>query len=99
VKLEIHPDAVPAYIEFIPVLLTVRSSGESVMATPTNKPSSPRGLVLVTGGSGYIAGYCIAQLLSDGCRVRTTVRDLGRAEQLRSAATNSIALAFAAISP
>jgi uncharacterized protein YbjT (DUF2867 family) len=31
-------------------------------------PTTTRGLVLVTGGSGYIAGYCIAQLLSDGWR-------------------------------
>jgi nucleoside-diphosphate-sugar epimerase len=37
-----------------------------------------RGLVLVTGGSGYIATYCIAQLLRDGWRVRTTVRNLAR---------------------
>jgi hypothetical protein len=35
------------------------------MATPTITPTSPRGFVLVTGGSGYIAGYCIA---SPSCR-------------------------------
>ena len=46
--------------------------------------TTPRGLVAVTGGSGYIAGYCIAQLLSDGWRVRTTVRNLGRAEEVRA---------------
>ena len=54
------------------------------MATPTVTPATPRGLVAVTGGSGYIAGYCIAQLLSDGWRVRTTVRNLGRAEEVRA---------------
>jgi dihydroflavonol-4-reductase len=54
------------------------------MATPTNKPTTPRGLVVVTGGSGYIAGYCIAQLVNDGWRVRTTLRSLGRAEEVRS---------------
>ncbi len=47
------------------------------MATPTIPATTPRGLALVTGGSGYIAGYCIAQLLSDGWGVRTTVRNLG----------------------
>ncbi len=47
-------------------------------------PTTPRGLVLVTGGSGYIAGYCIAQLISDGWRVRTTVRNLARAEDVRA---------------
>ena len=36
------------------------------------------GLVLVTGGSGYIAGWCIAELLRRGYEVRTTVRDPGR---------------------
>ncbi len=45
------------------------------MTTATTR----RGLVLVTGGSGYIAGYCIAQLLGDGWRVRTTVRKLVQA--------------------
>ncbi len=54
------------------------------MATPTITPTTARGLVLVTGGSGYIAGYCIAQLLSDGWRVRTTVRKLGRGEEVRA---------------
>jgi nucleoside-diphosphate-sugar epimerase len=31
-------------------------------------------LVLVTGGSGFIAGHCILELLEEGYRVRTTVR-------------------------
>jgi dihydroflavonol-4-reductase len=35
-------------------------------------------LVLVTGGSGYIAGWCIAELLRRGYEVRTTARDPGR---------------------
>jgi dihydroflavonol-4-reductase len=43
-----------------------------------------RGLVVITGGSGYIAGYCIAQLLNDGWDVRTTVRNIARAEEVRS---------------
>jgi dihydroflavonol-4-reductase len=64
------------------------------MATPS------RGLVVVTGGSGYIAGYCIAQLLNEGWRVRTTVRNLGRAEEVRAStgkiAANAGAIEFAA---
>ena len=51
-------------------------------------PTTPRGLVVVTGGSGYIAGYCIAQLLNEGSRVRTTVRNLGRAEEVRATIGN-----------
>ncbi len=48
-------------------------------------PTTPRGLVLVTGGSGYIAGYCVARLLADGWSVRTTVRSLARAADVRAA--------------
>lgn len=40
--------------------------------------------VLVTGGSGYIAGRCIAQALDAGWRVRTTVRDPAREAGLRA---------------
>ncbi|WP_054811162.1 NAD-dependent epimerase/dehydratase family protein [Nocardia arizonensis] len=42
-------------------------------------------LVLVTGGTGYIGGWCVAELLRRGYRVRATVRDLGRAEAVRAA--------------
>jgi nucleoside-diphosphate-sugar epimerase len=40
--------------------------------------------VLVTGGSGFIAGHCILQLVEQGYRVRATVRSLGREESVRS---------------
>ena len=33
--------------------------------------------VLVSGGSGFLAGWCIVDLLERGYEVRTTVRDLG----------------------
>lgn len=39
--------------------------------------------VLVTGGSGYIAGFTIRQLLAEGWTVHTTVRNLAREESLR----------------
>lgn len=44
-------------------------------------PSSPR--ILVTGGSGYIAGVLIRQLLAAGWQVHTTLRDLAREPALR----------------
>ena len=40
--------------------------------------------VLVTGGSGFIGGHCILQLLAAGYRVRTTVRDLKREGEVRA---------------
>ena len=42
------------------------------------------GLVLVTGGSGFIAARCIATLLLQGYRVRTTVRQRSGADRLRT---------------
>jgi len=41
-------------------------------------------LVLVTGGSGFIASHCIVQLLKAGYRVRTTVRSLTREPEVRA---------------
>lgn len=41
------------------------------------------GTVLVTGGSGYIAGFLIRQLLAAGWTVHTTVRSLSREAELR----------------
>jgi|WetSurMetagenome_2_1015567.scaffolds.fasta_scaffold01284_1 nucleoside-diphosphate-sugar epimerase len=43
-----------------------------------------KGIVLVTGGSGFIGSRCIIQLLQDGYRVRTTVRSLNREADVRS---------------
>ena len=40
--------------------------------------------VLVTGGSGFIAGYCILQLLQAGHQVRATVRNLSREAEVRA---------------
>lgn len=41
-------------------------------------------LVLVTGGSGFIAAHCILRLLEAGYRVRTTVRSLEREAGVRA---------------
>lgn len=41
------------------------------------------GTVLVSGGSGYIAGYLIRQLIAEGWTVRTTVRNLAREAEVR----------------
>lgn len=41
------------------------------------------GTVLVTGASGYIAGFAIQQLLREGWQVRGTIRNLARADEVR----------------
>jgi dihydroflavonol-4-reductase len=42
-----------------------------------------KGTVLVTGGSGFLGGWCIVSLLEAGYSVRTTVRDLAREGEVR----------------
>jgi nucleoside-diphosphate-sugar epimerase len=46
-------------------------------------------LVLVTGGSGFVAIHCIDQLLRAGYTVRTTVRSLKRESEVRAMLTNA----------
>ena len=45
-------------------------------------------VVLVTGGSGFIASHTILQLLAAGYRVRTTVRNLSREPEVRAMLRN-----------
>jgi nucleoside-diphosphate-sugar epimerase len=56
--------------------------------------------VLVTGGTGFVAGWCIVELLRRGHAVRTTVRSLPHAPAVRaaiaSAAGSSERLTFVA---
>lgn len=47
--------------------------------------TSSRGTVFVTGGTGYLAGWIIVELLNRGYRVRASVRDAARAEPARRA--------------
>ena len=47
--------------------------------------SSPGPTVLVTGGSGFLGGWCVIELLRRGYTVRTTVRSLSREPQVRAA--------------
>tara|TARA_R110002020_G_scaffold143867_5_gene316651 strand:- start:561 stop:1601 length:1041 start_codon:yes stop_codon:yes gene_type:complete len=68
------------------------------MSSAKTIPEAAQGTVLVTGGSGYDASFCITQLLDAGWRVRTTLRDIAKAPQIASelsSFTNVDRLAFA----
>jgi len=45
--------------------------------------------VLVTGGSGFVAGWCIVELLRRGYQVRTTVRSLSKEQAVRAAVASA----------
>jgi dihydroflavonol-4-reductase len=49
-----------------------------------------RETVLVTGGSGFLGGWCVLELLRRGHRVRTTVRDLSRESEVRAALASRV---------
>jgi nucleoside-diphosphate-sugar epimerase len=57
--------------------------------------------VLVTGGTGFVAGWCIVELLRRGYAVRATIRDRSREPAVRaavlSAATGADRLTFVAV--
>jgi nucleoside-diphosphate-sugar epimerase len=46
--------------------------------------------VLVTGGSGFLAGWCIIDLLQRGYRVRTTVRNPSRERDVHAAVESQV---------
>ena len=48
------------------------------------------GTVLVTGGSGFIGGWCVIGLLQQGYTVRTTVRDLARESAVRATLAKAV---------
>ncbi len=62
---------------------TFTSKGPAGGKTLVNA-GTDQGPVLVTGGSGYLAGFVVVQLLNAGRTVRTTVRDLARADAVRA---------------
>ncbi|HEU4905708.1 MAG TPA: aldehyde reductase [Solirubrobacterales bacterium] len=46
--------------------------------------------VLVSGGSGFLGGWCVVELLQRGYGVRTTVRDLAREAEVRAAVATQV---------
>jgi dihydroflavonol-4-reductase len=51
-----------------------------------------QGTVLVTGGSGFIGGWCVIELLQQGYTVRTTVRNLAREAEVRASLGKAVDL-------
>ena len=51
---------------------------------------SDKATVLVTGGSGFIGGWCVVGLLQQGYTVRTTVRDLKSEPAVRAALAKAV---------
>ena len=62
-----------------PVLAVARRLGLRLM-----KAEDGGQTVLVTGGSGFLGGWCVIELLRRGYTVRTTVRSLSREPQVRA---------------
>jgi len=46
--------------------------------------------VLVTGGTGFVGGWCVVELLKRGYTVRTTVRNLAKESAVHSAVASVI---------
>jgi nucleoside-diphosphate-sugar epimerase len=49
-----------------------------------------RGTVLVTGGSGFLGGWCVVELLRRGYTVKTTVRSLSKEPRVRAAVASVV---------
>lgn len=67
----------------------VSSPNRSARREPADRPGSvtktmPNGVVLVTGGSSYVAGWTIIALLEAGYRVRATLNSLAQDAQVRA---------------
>src|SRR5262249_37324141 len=57
---------------------------------PDQGGSMTRQTVLVTGGTGYVAGWCVAELLRQGYRVRSTIRSPHRYQAVLDAVSSVV---------
>lgn len=59
----------------------------------SEQPRRPAGTVLVTGGSGFLGGWCVIELMRHGYDVRTTIRDSSREGKVREALAGDVGTA------
>jgi dihydroflavonol-4-reductase len=59
-------------------------------ALPSITVTAAEETVLVTGGSGFLASWCLVELLQRGYSVRATLRDLGREQEVRDAVGSQV---------
>jgi dihydroflavonol-4-reductase len=55
-----------------------------------NGSEAEKKTVLVTGGSGFLGGWCLVELLRRGYEVRTTVRDLAKEPEVRARVASQV---------
>ena len=53
----------------------------------------PEGTVLVTGGSGFLGGWCVVELMRRGYDVRATIRDSSREGEVRESLAGELGTA------
>lgn len=61
--------------------------GERSGSVEMSQSQASGGTVLVTGGSGFLGGWCLAELLRRGYNARTTLRDPAREGEVREMLT------------
>jgi len=76
-------------------MIATGAPSDNARAAPSSaRPEKPAALlpetVLVTGGTGFIGGWCIVELLRRGYSVRTTVRNLSKENSVRAAVASMV---------
>ncbi|MBW7458386.1 NAD-dependent epimerase/dehydratase family protein, partial [Paenibacillus sepulcri] len=72
--------------------MTAKQLANALLAeeAANTSPNEPVETVLVTGGSGFVASWCIVELLRRGYAVRATVRSLTKEQSVRAAISAAV---------
>lgn len=78
----------------VAMIATGALSSGSAATSSKPRPEKPSALlpetVLVTGGTGFIGGWCVVELLRRGYTVRTTIRNLSKESAVRAAVAAAV---------